>query len=54
MELAAAMEAEALKRLSRAFAAWKTPEESLAEARVLLETAEREYMEALAASDAIS
>jgi len=27
MELAAAMEAEALKRLSRAFAAWKTAEE---------------------------
>jgi hypothetical protein len=53
MEIAAAMEAEALKRFSgdsRAFAAWKIAEESVTEARHLLETAEREYMEALAAS----
>jgi hypothetical protein len=53
MEIAAAMEAEALKRFSgdsRAFASWKIAEECVTEARHLLEAAEREYLEALAAT----
>jgi hypothetical protein len=53
MEIAAAMEAEALKRFSgdsRAFAAWKSAQESVTEARDLLEIAEREYLKALASS----
>ena len=57
MEIAAAMEAEALKRFSgdsRAFASWKIAEQCVAEARHLLEAAEREYLEALAASGATS
>jgi hypothetical protein len=53
MEIAAAMEAEARMRFSgdsRGFAAWKLAEESVTEARDLLDAAEREYVEALAAS----
>ena len=41
---------DALLSRLKGFAAWKLAEESVAEARDLLEIAEREYLEALAAS----
>ena len=53
MEIAAAMEAKARMRFSgdsTGFAAWKLAEESVTEARDLLEIAEREYIEAVASS----